>query len=188
MEAIPGVTSWCRDEDVDGLGSDDCPILCAPEGAYTAVPPAQVKAFPELLRGAGYFTFTSEKLDYQFSDSALTGSGPQLARFLRAACLGVVVRDDLGLRRRDLGEALAQHLGDPAVNLQALALEHGLVSRVLDERVLEQVSRAWRAPALEEKLFLHELLEPLAQRLLVELHERKQQLESELATDDRGDL
>ena len=38
-----------------------------PEGGYFAVPPAEVKAYPELLRGAGYYTFTDTKLDYQFS-------------------------------------------------------------------------------------------------------------------------
>jgi arylsulfatase A-like enzyme len=34
---------------------------------YYAVPPPEVKAFPEFLRAAGYYTFTSDKLDYQFS-------------------------------------------------------------------------------------------------------------------------
>jgi arylsulfatase A-like enzyme len=34
-----------------------------------------VKAFPELLRAAGYYTFVTEKLDYQFSEHA-TGTGP----------------------------------------------------------------------------------------------------------------
>lgn len=33
---------------------------------YNAVPPAQVKAFPELLREAGYWTSSYRKLDYQF--------------------------------------------------------------------------------------------------------------------------
>ncbi|MEM8627889.1 MAG: sulfatase-like hydrolase/transferase [Pseudomonadota bacterium] len=46
-----------------------------PQGGYVAVPPAQLKAYPELLRGAGYFTFTDDKLDYQFS-GAFAGSGP----------------------------------------------------------------------------------------------------------------
>ncbi|MBT4518765.1 MAG: sulfatase [Halieaceae bacterium] len=46
-----------------------------PEGGYYSVPPAQVKAYPELLRGAGYYTFTDQKLDYQFS-AVLPGSGP----------------------------------------------------------------------------------------------------------------
>lgn len=43
--------------------------------SYLAVPPAEVKAFPELLRRAGYFTFTDRKLDYQFSGTQ-AGSGP----------------------------------------------------------------------------------------------------------------
>jgi N-sulfoglucosamine sulfohydrolase len=45
------------------------------EGGYFSVPPAQVKAYPELLRAAGYYTFTDEKLDYQFS-GVRAGSGP----------------------------------------------------------------------------------------------------------------
>jgi len=43
--------------------------------AYLTVPPADVKAFPELLRQAGYYTFASNKLDYQFS-KAPAGTGP----------------------------------------------------------------------------------------------------------------
>ena len=39
------------------------------------VPPPEVKAFPELLRAAGYFTYVNKKLDYQFSGDA-PGSGP----------------------------------------------------------------------------------------------------------------
>ena len=46
-----------------------------PEGAYYSVPPDGVKAFPELLRTAGYFTYTDNKLDYQFS-GPLANSGP----------------------------------------------------------------------------------------------------------------
>ena len=42
---------------------------------YRAVPPPQVKAYPELLRQAGYYTFTNHKLDYQFSNYG-AGSGP----------------------------------------------------------------------------------------------------------------
>lgn len=42
---------------------------------YLAVPPAEVKAYPELLRMAGYYTYTSNKLDYQFSNPR-PGTGP----------------------------------------------------------------------------------------------------------------
>jgi N-sulfoglucosamine sulfohydrolase len=45
--------------------------------AYTAVPPPGVKAFPELLRRAGYWTFNDGKTDYGFSDSPMAGSGPR---------------------------------------------------------------------------------------------------------------
>ena len=44
-------------------------------GSYYAVPPAYAKAFPELLRAAGYFTYTDDKLDYQFS-GVRANSGP----------------------------------------------------------------------------------------------------------------
>jgi len=42
---------------------------------YRAVPPPEVKAYPELLRGAGYYTLTNGKLDYQFSAYG-AGTGP----------------------------------------------------------------------------------------------------------------
>ncbi len=46
-----------------------------PEGGYASVPPTGIKAYPELLRAAGYYTFTDDKLDYQFSGTT-AGSGP----------------------------------------------------------------------------------------------------------------
>jgi arylsulfatase A-like enzyme len=42
---------------------------------YATVPPPEIKAFPELLRAAGYYTYTDYKLDYQFSGFR-AGSGP----------------------------------------------------------------------------------------------------------------
>ena len=45
------------------------------EAKYYAVPPAEMKAFPELLRAQGYFTFNTNKLDYQFSGHN-PGTGP----------------------------------------------------------------------------------------------------------------
>lgn len=46
-----------------------------PAGGYHSVPPEDAKAYPELLRAAGYYTYTDSKLDYQFS-ATLAGSGP----------------------------------------------------------------------------------------------------------------
>ncbi|WP_170150217.1 sulfatase family protein [Parahaliea mediterranea] len=56
-------------------GSQHMRTSTRPDGAYTAVPPPQVKAYPELLRAAGYYTFTDNKLDYQFS-GPFKGTGP----------------------------------------------------------------------------------------------------------------
>ena len=46
-----------------------------PLGLYYAQPAEEVRAFPEILRAAGYYTFTDQKLDYQFS-GIRAGSGP----------------------------------------------------------------------------------------------------------------
>lgn len=46
-----------------------------PQARYLAVPPKEMKAFPELLRAEGYYTFNTNKLDYQFSGHN-PGTGP----------------------------------------------------------------------------------------------------------------
>ena len=55
------------------FGAQHMRTSTGPLGEYFARP--EVKAFPELLRAAGYFTFTDTKLDYQFS-GIRAGSGP----------------------------------------------------------------------------------------------------------------
>ena len=67
-----------------------------PEGGYLAVPPPDVKAYPELLRRAGYYTYTDTRLDYQFS-RAFAGSGPFSIWDAENATTG-------GWRGRDPGE------------------------------------------------------------------------------------
>ena len=57
------------------LGAQHMRASTSPIANYLAVPPPEVKAFPELLRRAGYYTFTDRKLDYQFS-GIQAGSGP----------------------------------------------------------------------------------------------------------------
>jgi N-sulfoglucosamine sulfohydrolase len=59
----------------NALGAGHMRTSSHPERPYTAVPPPVVKAFPELLRRAGYWTYTDLKLDYQFS-GVRAGSGP----------------------------------------------------------------------------------------------------------------
>ncbi|MGE3463375.1 MAG: sulfatase [Pseudomonadales bacterium] len=58
------------------LGAQHMRTSTSPVATYLAVPPPEVKAFPELLRRAGYYTFTDRKLDYQFSGIG-AGTGPE---------------------------------------------------------------------------------------------------------------
>lgn len=48
--------------------SGELGTFSTPGPPYEAVPPEYVKAFPELLRAAGYFTMNNAKTDYQFGD------------------------------------------------------------------------------------------------------------------------
>jgi N-sulfoglucosamine sulfohydrolase len=57
------------------FGGQHMRTTTGPLGPYLAQPAAGVRAFPELLRAAGYYTYTDQKLDYQFS-GIRAGSGP----------------------------------------------------------------------------------------------------------------
>ncbi len=57
------------------FGAQHMRTSTGPLGEYYATPPRGLRAFPELLRAAGYFTFTDRKLDYQFS-GIVAGTGP----------------------------------------------------------------------------------------------------------------
>lgn len=48
--------------------SGDLGEYTTPGPAYETVPPPEVKAFPELLRAAGYWTLNNSKTDYQFGE------------------------------------------------------------------------------------------------------------------------
>jgi arylsulfatase A-like enzyme len=57
------------------FGAQHMRTTTGPLGPYLALPAAEVKAFPELLRQAGYYTMNDGKLDYQFS-GIRANSGP----------------------------------------------------------------------------------------------------------------
>lgn len=92
---------------------------------YRAVPPPEVKAFPELLRRAGYYTMTNGKLDYQFSDYG-AGSGP------------FTIWDDEGndpdWNRREEGQ--------PFYALINFSMTHE--SRMFAKNVAEQHEKGWK--------------------------------------------
>jgi hypothetical protein len=53
--------------------------------------------------------------------------------------LGEVARQHFGFGRRSIGEAVAQDFGDAPVQNLAAAFQKILISRVLDQRVLEAI-------------------------------------------------
>lgn len=57
------------------FGGQHMRTTTGPLGPYLAQPAAGTKAFPEILRASGYYTYTDQKLDYQFS-GIRAGSGP----------------------------------------------------------------------------------------------------------------
>jgi arylsulfatase A-like enzyme len=57
------------------FGAQNMRTSTGPLGPYLAQPPESLRAFPEILRSKGYFTFTDRKLDYQFS-GVYANSGP----------------------------------------------------------------------------------------------------------------
>jgi len=78
--ATAGVCAPSRAAHITGMhqvsfGAQHMRTYRGPLGSYKTVPPPEVKAYPELLRRAGYYTWTDDKLDYQFSHIH-PGSGP----------------------------------------------------------------------------------------------------------------
>lgn len=72
-----GVCAPSRAASVTGVhqGSIGAQHMRTSNRNYLAVPPTKLKAFPELLRKQGYYTYTNSKLDYQFS-GVRNGTGP----------------------------------------------------------------------------------------------------------------
>jgi hypothetical protein len=70
-------------------------------------------------------------------ERALRGRRPIARRGEGVARFGVVVRDDFRLDANALRVAAAQSLRDSRVEVLALAAEQARVSRILEERVLE---------------------------------------------------
>jgi hypothetical protein len=55
----------------------------------------------------------------------------------------------------DLRELVGEHFSDPAVVLLSRALQEGLIGHVLDQRMLKDVDRLGRQPALVKQLCFH---------------------------------
>ena len=85
-------------------------------------------------------------------DGALAGLLPIRNRLGHRAGLRIVMGQQLGLGLAELGKARLQHLGNTLMVLLPRTLQQGLIGRVLDQGVLEEVRRLWRQPPLIQKL------------------------------------
>ncbi|WP_109400276.1 sulfatase [Proteus sp. TJ1640] len=76
---MAGVSSPSRAGLITGMPQNGTGLQHMRTGTYTqpyrGVPPSYVKAYPELMRQNGYFTYVDVKTDYQFSDN-FTDVGP----------------------------------------------------------------------------------------------------------------
>ncbi len=79
VHTMAGVSGASRSGLITGVfqnftGMPHMRAMSCPEGKYFAVPPANIKAYPELLRRDGYFTYCDVKFDYQWTTPALPGA------------------------------------------------------------------------------------------------------------------
>src|ERR1700730_14126503 len=88
----------------------------------------------------------------------------------------------LRLRARYLGKAILEQLCHLLVILLPGALQQRLVSRILDQRMLEQIARARRATALVEQLVDHQLTETALQHLFFDPRQRTDHVVGKLAS------
>jgi hypothetical protein len=65
------------------------------------------------------------------------------------------------------------------------APQQGLVGRILNQGMLEQIRRLWRQPPLIQELRRHQLVQPMLQGLLVPRGDGLQQLIGKLAPQRR---
>ena len=93
-----------------------------------------------------------------------------------------------GLGLADLGKAHLQHLSNALMVLLPRAPQQGLIGRVLDQGMLEEVRRLGRQTLLIQELRLHQLLQPLSQGPLVPWRDGLQQLVGKLAPQRRPEL
>ena len=81
------------------------------------------------------------------AQSLIAGLAPIFDRLFGQAALCEVMRQHFGLRRRALRELISQRFGGATMQCLTAALQQILVSRVLDQRVLEAISASGGRPS-----------------------------------------
>ena len=79
-------------------------------------------------------------------DSALARPLPIGDGLRQHAGFGIVMRQQLGLSLAELGKACLQHLGNVLMVPLSGAPQQGLIGRILDQGMLEDVRRLRRQP------------------------------------------
>ncbi len=119
----------------------------------------------------------------------LAGAQPERDSRRMVAGGGIMMRQQFRLAVTDLRIVRLQHLSDAGVQRLALALQQRVIGGFLDQRMLEGVAGASRSFAIAgSKARGCQLGQPLAERHLIHLVERGDELIAEAATDHRADL
>src|SRR6516164_9427026 len=108
---------------------------------------------------------------------------PPFDREIVEARFGEMMGDRLRLRA-----AFAQDFRGAAVQRLAAALEQAFISGVLDQRVLEAISRLRRGAFNEKEIDVGKALESGSESGVVDLCDGSQQRMGEAASQDRADL
>ena len=97
------------------------------------------------------------------------------------------MRQHFGLRRRALRELISQRFGGATMQCLTAALQQILVSRVLDQRVLEAIFRLRRQAFDQEDVGFGEPFQGLAQWRLLHAGDPQQQRIGEAAPEHGAD-
>ena len=99
-----------------------------------------------------------------------------------------MMRQQFRLRLGGLRKLLCQDLSNPLVILLAGALEQGLVCRILNQGMFEQIGRLGRDTTLIQQFRLDELAQALLQGSVVSGGSSPEDLIAKLPSDDRPEL
>jgi hypothetical protein len=84
----------------------------------------------------------------------LAGLEPLIHGTLDIRCRSEMMGEQLGLSLDEISEMLLQHSRDARVQLRAAGAQQGAVSRVLHQRMLEEIGGLWRHTAAEKQTSL----------------------------------
>ena len=137
---------------VGSATSARCGLRCGTPHVLSAISMALPRCADRLLEGGA-------------AQRLVAGLAPPFDRGVGHAGLREVIRERFRLGGRGVGEAIAQNLGDAAVQDLAPALEQIFVGRVLNERVLEAIIALRRQALDQHDVGFGELLQRRLQRL-----------------------